>query len=449
LRWRFVNGSTTCLSLDAVAEFLVDGNSKALMFLLLLVAFFFAVASFSAYAATQGFAPPPQIRPVQSVLTKWPYFREALGIRIVAAVLIRAGALSDFFAPDRVGYEGAGAALASVWWGQVAVSPEEAMRRFVHEPNFYHYANGVSYAVTAGPWLIILLNCVIGALLPGLVASITSRISDIKDAPRTAALLAAFFPSMIIWSSINIRDVWAIAAMLFAVDCALALRERLSLASIATFVGAMTVLGLLRSYMFVLVSVGFSLSVIASFSISRARGLVAAVGTAIICFYLYSSTGFGQKWVEDASLERLAQIREGMTVGAQSAYLIDADISSPMSAIRFLPFGFTYFWLGPFPWETRSLRQALVLPEMLAFYCLIPFLVTGLRETLSKHFASGATVVCVIGVVSTAYALVEGNYGTAYRHRAQVLPPVLALVAVGLAHRRSVKVSRSSTPGPS
>jgi hypothetical protein len=50
-------------------------------------------------------------------------------------------------------------------------------------------------------------------------------------------------------------------------------------------------------------------------------------------------------------------------------------------------------------------------------------------------------------MVTLAYALVESNLGTAYRHRAQVLMIYLIFAGLGLAHRRSV-AAEGDTPVP-
>lgn len=375
---------------------------------------------------------------------RWPYFQSALTLRLVIAVIIRFASASDFFAPDRMGYEAGGQALANDWAGGSVASAELVVQRYAAELNFYHYLNGVSFYVGAGPWLILFLNCVIGALVPGLLASITGRLGGSFAARRYAALLGAFFPSMVLWSAINIRDIWALTAILFALDSALAVRDRLSPVRFGVLAASMVLLGALRSYMFVLVALGIAVSVVASLSMSRVRGFIAALASALLCLYLYSTTGFGEQWVQDASLERVAEIRQGMTQGAQSAYLVEADISTPEGAMRFIPLGMAYFWLAPFPWAIRGLRQALTIPETLFLYWLIPHFVRGLRQSFGQHFSQAAMVACVIAVISMAYALVEGNSGTAYRHRAQVLGPVLAVAAIGLSVQRQRRAAQPS-----
>lgn len=372
-----------------------------------------------------------------STVARWPYFRTALVVRLLAIVAIRATSLSDFFAPDRIGYETLGRAIANNWRGDAYIPLDQLLWRFSGEINFYHYLNGASFFLGLGAWGILILNAIIGATVPRQIATLIRLVGGTPLAQRQGALFGAFLPSLIIWSSINIRDVWAMSAILFALNSALAARERLSATNLITFAISMALLGVLRGYMFVLVSIAFALSSIASLSINRIRAVTATIVMAGICFWLYNASGFGRSFVEDASFERLAIMREGMMAGAGSAYLEDANVSTPEGAARFLPLGLAYFWFAPFPWIIRGFRQALTLPEVLVIYWLVPSVIRGARRAVSFDFGRGSTVVAVILIVSFAYALVEGNFGTAYRHRAQILPMVLAFAAIGYVARRS------------
>lgn len=404
---------------------------------LLAVSACFAVAMFGLYTS-RSLRRAPTVHEASSPRLNWRHLVVAgFLIRIGAAIAIRTLELSDYFAPDRLTYETGGEALATQWRRETVIGLEAALAPFGGRANFYHYLNGVSYFLGAGPWLILAVNCALGASLVPLVGSLTRRLGGSEAAIRYGMLMGAFFPSLIIWSATNIRDIWALVAIAVALDTALAVRERLSPTRLMWFALAMFVLGLLRGYMFVLVSVGLGISVVASLSLNRVRGFAAAIITAAVCLYLYSATGFGGHWVADASFERLAQIRGGMQAGAESAFMQDADISTAGGALQYLPFGLAYFWFAPFPWIVTSFRQALAVPEMLLVYLLVPSFVRGALFTLRNRFSHAATVISVITIVSIAYALIEGNYGTAYRHRAQILGPALALAAIGLALKRS------------
>ena len=71
-------------------------------------------------------------------------------------------------------------------------------------------------------------------------------------------------------------------------------------------------------------------------------------------------------------------------------------------------------------------------------------MIAGLRDTLRRRFAAAAPLAFFAGLATLSYALVEGNLGTAYRHRAQVLILFLIFAAVGLVRRRARTSGRAA-----
>jgi hypothetical protein len=77
------------------------------------------------------------------------------------------------------------------------------------------------------------------------------------------------------------------------------------------------------------------------------------------------------------------------------------------------------------------------LPEMLAFYALIPSMIRGVRELLRGRSPGALMLLLITLSITLGYALGEANAGAAYRHRAQVLPFLLIFAAAGYEARRS------------
>ena len=110
---------------------------------------------------------------------------------------------------------------------------------------------------------------------------------------------------------------------------------------------------------------------------------------ALVMVWLGPIEGLG----DEASLESLDRARRELAFGA-SAYQADADISTPVTALSFLPVGLGYFLLAPAPWQVWNTRQLLTLPEMLAWYALLPqvvsgFLVASRRRLCGKRGGGG------------------------------------------------------------
>lgn len=368
-------------------------------------------------------------------------FWAALAIRVLIGIVIAASGASDFFAPDRWGYEGIGRTLASSWAGNGFRSAA-----LVHEARLYHYYNGVFFWAfgEVGPWVIRGLNAVAGAAAVPLVYEIAASVYG-RARARRAAWFVAVFPSMVLWSALNIRDAWAGLAILIVVRAALRLREEISTGSVALLLAGLALLGGVRGYMFLLVAAGVVLSYVVTLRGGVVRNYVAGVIVAVAFLYLYSALGFGQDMLETASFETLNSQRQGMTADAASAFHEDVDISTPGKALVFLPVGMTFFLFAPFPWMLRNLRQLITLPEMIVWwYLALRFILPGIREGLRVR-AGHTLTICSVALLSTmAYGLVEGNVGTAYRHRAQVLPLLLILAAGGWEAQRRAAAEQQS-----
>ena len=69
----------------------------------------------------------------------------------------------------------------------------------------------------------------------------------------------------------------------------------------------------------------------------------------------------------------------------------------------------------------------------------------GLWYGLKEQGYYAGVLVALILVMTTAYSLVEGNVGTAFRHRAQVMVFLLMFAAVGWGMGRRV-VADSDSP---
>jgi hypothetical protein len=74
---------------------------------------------------------------------------------------------------------------------------------------------------------------------------------------------------------------------------------------------------------------------------------------------------------------------------------------------------------------------------MLFFYALIPSIFRGVRSLLKQHLAGPLMLVLISATITFGYAIGQGNVGTIYRHRAQVLVLFLIFGAVGVETRRT------------
>ena len=119
-------------------------------------------------------------------------------------------------------------------------------------------------------------------------------------------------------------------------------------------------------------------------------------------------------------LKSAQAVRLYLTQGALSSYLEGVDIAKPVSALRYLPQGIGYFLTVPFPWEHGSLRQNLILPEMVLWMLLYPFIFLGMVRGLRLNPQGSILLIMVTAVMVCFYGLYVSNVGIAYRMRSQI-----------------------------
>jgi hypothetical protein len=152
------------------------------------------------------------------------------------------------------------------------------------------------------------------------------------------------------------------------------------------------------------------------------------------------------------TLDRLQTTREDQATWGQSGFGREYDVSTPAGAVAALPTGLVYLLFAPCPWAVSGLRQALVLPETLVWYALMPAFVRGLNHAVRHRLRSVLPILVFAASLTVAYALMQGNVGTAYRQRTQVTMFFFVFMGVGLVERRrrgipSVIAGKSPVPG--
>src|SRR5206468_9409648 len=86
---------------------------------------------------------------------------------------------------------------------------------------------------------------------------------------------------------------------------------------------------------------------------------------------------------------------------------------------------------APFPWQVSNLRQTITLPEMIIWWAAFPMLIMGLWFSARYRLRQISPILMFTVMLSLAYSVFQGNVGTAYRQRAQLLVFYFLFVAVG------------------
>lgn len=363
-----------------------------------------------------------------------------VAVRLLVFALIHQTVGPYVFAPDQWTYESRGMGLLNYWSGLGPMPSRIGENLQVAYPAI----NAALYALfgfaRAAPAVLNMFFSVWTVIPVYHLALLIVRRNE--SVARLAAGLTVFFPSLILWSVLNIREAPTILVLVSAVYFCARLQHRPGIGALAGAVVTLAALTLFREYLTLLVGGAGVAGILMGRSRSPGRAFVAGTVLLLTLAYAAQVLGLGTTLAGEPTLEHVQQVREGFLFGARSAYGQSADVSTAAGAIVFLPIGLTFFLLAPFPWNIGSTLQAITLPETAVWYAILPLGLWGAYLGL-RHDPRAYTVpLTAIVLVTFAYALVEANVGTAYRHRAQVLPVIFVFCALGIRDVHAIYLAR-------
>lgn len=345
-------------------------------------------------------------------------------------------------------------------------------------------------------------------------------------AARLAALFVAFFPSLVLWSSLNLKDALALLLIALVFWLVFRFQSHPAWASLAAAGAPLVIFPTLRRYVFLELAVILVLVPLVLIAGARLGSRLAwATAAAMFGTILAVFTPTAQSPLLLPTLEALERARYSMGVGARTGYqntfaaregetyivtLVSTSqtsepVPSTATAIRYvppgtelvlvlpgatapadlapgavlvrpgdivvvggpgttpqpealrqrllvtdvtptvrladagtepvltrtlsyLPRGVAYALFAPFPWAARRSLDLLTLPEMLLWYALLPAALVTLWRYRERWQFLAPTAIFVAGSLGI-FALVEGNVGTLFRHRAMVIPSTILLAA--------------------
>jgi hypothetical protein len=333
-----------------------------------------------------------------------------------------------FFAPDELGYRGMGSDLAA------SGLPDPAS--VVRGAAGWYYLNAVlAYFFAQDAQLLARLwNCGVGAVVPILCYRLTNSLGG-PAAGRVTAVLTAFCPSLVLWSSLNLKDtdtqVLLLGIMLLSLSLSL---QRSWKPGYLLLMGPMLVLlASLRQYLLIplLTSILVAQMVVRRGVLAN-LSVVVIVGGLLVVPLTLSLPDLAEWSPRLTNVENVNAFRTGFASGAGSVFLSDTSFTSPLQLVAFLPSGLLFFFLGPFPWNSGSLLQQLATPEMLLYYVSLPFMAIGLRRAIRRHPSQVIPLLTFSAIVAISYSLTLTNFGTLFRFRDQLLLIMLCFAGVGL-----------------
>lgn len=364
-------------------------------------------------------------------------FVGGLLVRVLVGTFIFLFNLQEFFGGDALTYDEVGAMLHSYWLhGMAEGDYERFLGPFVSRNWGMSYVVAAIYVLTGRNMLAVqLFNAVIGAATAPVIFLCARHIFQNLRVAKLAGFIVAFFPSLVLWSSQGLKDGLIVFLLALCMLATLKLGERLTYRHIAVLVLALYGLLALRFYVFYMVSAAIGGAFLVGMKPQNTQGLarqlvvIVVVGLALTYLGVLRTASSQMEIYGD--LQVVQRSRADLATSAASGFGRDVDVSTTSGALSAIPVGMVYLMFAPFPWQVANLRQSITIPEMLIWWGSFPLLVLGIWFTVKYRLRQALPILIFTTMLTLAYSVFQGNVGTAYRQRSQILVFYFIFVAVG------------------
>ncbi len=314
---------------------------------------------------------------------------------------------------------------------------------------FYYMLAGLYWVFGTHEAAGLAVNAVLAAALVPLTSDTTRRLFG-EAAARYAGPLVVLLPGMFLWTSQLMKEAGMLFLLAVALNCAVRLVDRMSPAPLVFLTLSLVLAFTFRAWVALVVAAGILIAVAVS-----SRHLLAGLGNGlsslivVAAVMLGSGVGYsGYQAAVDSDLKQANVIRLDLAYSAATGYDPEADISSTGAAVSYLPRGMVAFLFGPMPWNIQGVRQLPFVPDMLAWWLLLPSLWLGLR-TSWRRIGRRVLVMLLPALLTTLLmSLALGNFGTVVRERLQMQILVVPVIALGLAGRAARRGAPEETTEP-
>ena len=208
--------------------------------------------------------------------------------------------------------------------------------------------NAVFYSAFGDSRLaLVVLNIFAGVWTALFTFYLTREFLPVASA-KVAAILTAVFPSIVLWSVLNIRDALAALCTVVLVLYGMRLSKRLRLSHLWIFAAALLGLGLLRDYMAFLVVLGLAIGSVTAIRPERMFGTMLFGTTAALALtYFADQVGLFSAISPEGLLETAQVLRTGLQQGAVSAFGVGAQTGTIGEALQYIPIGAPIYFSRP------------------------------------------------------------------------------------------------------
>lgn len=366
-------------------------------------------------------------------------FRLALGalllrlLLIVATHSLETGFIHYINSSDAFDYENIGRLISGAW--------HDGRTLTVERENYgYYYWNAIFYYLVGYyPDLLRIFNSILAVCTGFSLYFISLKLSGPRAA-KISFVIAAFFPSSILWSSLNLKDSLIIFLITLIIRLNLDLMEKFKPGKVLLMTLLLMALVSLRFYAGILLAACITVSHIFSGSkLPFWRKFACIIAIFLMLGFALQQMGYGFMGTDYVFNQNIIEaVGEQHQKGArgEASFAGDVALDSYGGALRYLPVGIFYFIFAPLPWQSMGQIRFITIPEMFFLYFLYIYFVVGVKHLWRVQRGSCLFLLLVIVSFGLIYSLGASNIGGLYRVRLQAIMPAFILMSEGLQRSR-------------
>lgn len=353
-------------------------------------------------------------------------------VRTAAEPFIAQAENSNFL--DAQFYDKIALMKTSEWNGGPPVSLSELAES--SETGYYYFLSSVYFVFGHSQTIARLINIIIFSVAAVIFYRLALKLVS-KSSAFLATLIFSLMPSAILFTTALLKDS-LVMLLVFTGLLSLAkyLESKNNLLWLAPCLAVSLLLIMVRNYVgLFFIASAFATVLYDAFLLRSKKFIVVAVAFLLVFILLLVLTtwshfviariqSFNPQWID---------LHRSQNTQGQQTFLENSDLSSWGKILAYLPKGFFYFALSPFPFMIKGagIMGLIVSFEMIFYYALLALAAFQLAR---KHELRNIPpfVICFfvfIILLSLLYALIEGNTVSVLRHRIQIIP-FIALAAV-------------------
>ncbi len=345
---------------------------------------------------------------------------------------------------------------------------------------FYELTPGLAFGGNIYTHLFAMLIAIFGKSLlmvkffSSLVGSVTiigifllAKVIFNTRVAKISAITAAFFPSLVIWSSAGLKEPFIIFFIVYNAYYVVKNMKRFSFFNLANIFLSVVLLSSFNITAGAIAVIAYIIAVIvylplgillkrAAFIAALCVSIIAFMGSQkLVSYHLHNCVDrqTGNADFDDAKIPLFPHNRlgeEGLRKYFNDypshfvfpAYAYTDDSFNPKEMyyackVKWTGFlvsyfkGMLYVVFSPFLWSINSSNQMMAYPQMTVIYITIPFVIAGIIISLRHYRKSAISISCFIFLLFSVLAITEGNIGGLFRHRDWASPLLIILFAVG------------------